>query len=303
MPPGGRVGAPGVVEPRDREARLSPQVPGVVDQVLVKEGQVVEAGAELVRLHARFEQAAVLAAQADLASVRAQLGKALRGARVEDLEAAEAEAGAARARAESSAVTLERTRRLLDRQAATQEELNRAQSQAASDAKTVTALAARHTALVRGSRAEDIAVARAAASQAEARLAQAKVALDRLTVTAPAAGEVLQVLVRPGEYVSSGAGAVTMGDTSILRVRLDVDERDVGRVKIGDRGFVRAEGHGDVQYEGKVVEVARRMGRKNVRTDEPTERLDTKVLEIVLELEGRPPLPQGLRVTGFIERS
>jgi HlyD family secretion protein len=38
---------------------------------------------------------------------------------------------------------------------------------------------------------------------------------------------------------------------------------------------------------GKVVEVARRMGRKNVRTDDPTERIDTKILEVVLELDDK----------------
>jgi HlyD family secretion protein len=43
------------------------------------------------------------------------------------------------------------------------------------------------------------------------------------------------------------------------------------------------------------------MGRKNVRSDDPTERIDTKVLEVVCELDAPDGLVPGLRVTNFIE--
>jgi hypothetical protein len=44
------------------------------------------------------------------------------------------------------------------------------------------------------------------------------------------------------------------------------------------------------------------MGRRNVRTDDPTERTDTKILEVVLELEDPADLVPGLRVMSFVER-
>ena len=44
------------------------------------------------------------------------------------------------------------------------------------------------------------------------------------------------------------------------------------------------------------------LGRKNVRTDEPTEKVDTKVLETLVELEDGRELPLGLRVQAFISR-
>jgi HlyD family secretion protein len=37
-----------------------------------------------------------------------------------------------------------------------------------------------------------------------------------------------------------------------------------------------------------------------VRTDEPSERVDTKILETLIELEGAPSLPVGLRVDAYI---
>jgi HlyD family secretion protein len=60
---------------------------------------------------------------------------------------------------------------------------------------------------------------------------------------------------------------------------MDVDERDIG----------------------KVAEIGRRMGRKNVRTDDPTERIDTKILEVVIDLDEPGTLVPGLRVTSFVE--
>ena len=52
---------------------------------------------------------------------------------------------------------------------------------------------------------------------------------------------------------------------------------------------------------GRVVEVGRRMGRKNVRTDDPVERIDTKILEVVLALERADGLVPGLRLMAYLE--
>ncbi len=49
-----------------------------------------------------------------------------------------------------------------------------------------------------------------------------------------------------------------------------------------------------------VVRVGSRMGRKTLRTDEPTERFDTKILETLIELDPGAPLPVGFRVDPFI---
>ena len=42
--------------------------------------------------------------------------------------------------------------------------------------------------------------------------------------------------------------------------------------------------------------------RKNVRTDDPVERIDTKILEVEIELAQTEGLRPGLRVTGYIAR-
>jgi HlyD family secretion protein len=46
--------------------------------------------------------------------------------------------------------------------------------------------------------------------------------------------------------------------------------------------------------------VGRILGKKNVRTDEPAEHVDTKILETIVELNAGERLPLGLRVDSFI---
>ena len=61
-----------------------------------------------------------------------------------------------------------------------------------------------------------------------------------------------------------------------------------------------ADAFGDRRFAGRIVRVGQMLGRKNVRTDEPTERVDTKILETLVELDDGRELPLGLRVQAFI---
>jgi hypothetical protein len=94
---------------------------------------------------------------------------------------------------------------------------------------------------------------------------------------------------------------VTLADDRVRRVRIDVDETDVARVAVGQKAYVTADAFGDRRFAGRVVRIGELLGRKNVRTDEPTERVDTKVLETLVEPEDGRELPFGLRVQAFIE--
>ena len=109
---------------------------------------------------------------------------------------------------------------------------------------------------------------------------------------------------REGESVSNSTSApdpiFTIGDKSALRVRVDVDEADVSKLSAGQRAYVTAEAYGDRRFAGHVVRIGEELGRKNVRTDEPTERVDMKILETLVELDNGVELPIGLRVNAYI---
>jgi multidrug resistance efflux pump len=137
---------------------------------------------------------------------------------------------------------------------------------------------------------------------ARAAVDEARALLEKTFVRAPIDGVVLRRHRRAGETVSTQfeSPVVTIADRSRLRVRIDVDEADVAQLREGQAAYVTADAFGTRRFSGRVMRVGQVLGRKNVRTDEPTERVDTKVLETLIELADGRELPLGLRVQGFI---
>jgi multidrug resistance efflux pump len=218
------------------------------------------------------------------------------------VDAIVADTEGARARAALSRDALERTEKLAKGGASTPDELDRARRQADSDQRALESSEAKKRAALAGSRSEDILQTRARVLASAARRDQAKAQLEQRTIRAPISGEILQLKFRAGEYYTPGGDPLAvMGDTRILRVRMDVDERDIARVALGANAFATSSAFPGRRFPGKVVEIGKRMGRKNVRTDDPTERIDTKILEVVFQLDVPKGLLPGLRVTGYIE--
>ena len=302
VPVGQFIGGNGIVEPADRETKVASQVPGRIAAIAVKEGQFVHAGDELVRLESAAEQAAYDATVADVNAAQADLTRVLHGNRREDVEAALAAADAAKDRAQLSAGVLERTERVAASGGVTADELDRARRQAAADRALSLQSIAQSRAAVAGSRVEDVLAARARYGGAVAHRDQAKAVLDQRIIRAPIDGEILQVKYRVGEYQAPGAQdpLVIMGDTRTIRVRMDVDERDLARVRMGAHAIVRAPAFPGTDFAAHVVEIGSKMGRKNVRSDDPTERNDTKILEVVLLMETHEGLVVGERVTSYV---
>ena len=120
----------------------------------------------------------------------------------------------------------------------------------------------------------------------------------------PIDGTILRRYHRAGESVNNSASSpdpvFAIGSSGVPRVRADVDETDIARVRVGDRAYVTADAFGDRKFWGHVERLGGELGRKNVRTDEPSERVDTKILETLVQLDDGHELPIGLRVDTFI---
>lgn len=153
-------------------------------------------------------------------------------------------------------------------------------------------------------REEDQAFAEADLQLARAALQEARARYAKTLIRSPINGTVLRKHHRSGESVSNSSTVpdpiVTIGDKVVLRVRVDVDETEVSKVRVGQRAYVTADAFAGQKFWGHVVRVGEQLGRKNVRTDEPAERVDTKILETLVELEKGTQLPVGLRVDAFI---
>ena len=302
------VAGDGIVEPSDREIKIGASTAGRIAKIFVEEGQAVKANDPLLELDNSVEKAQLATAEAELGAAEANYKRVLHGLRPEDVQSITADALANKAKLENSKANLKRVLELEQNDSATAEELQRARDQTLADLNSYRSSEAKRVAAVRGSRSEDIEEAKARWQSALAKRDEAKATLERLTVYAPISGKILYMLYRPGEYYNPNNPAApsplfVMGDVSVLRARMDVDERDFSNVHLGASAFVTADSFPGRKFPGKVVEIGKRMGRKNVRTDDPTERIDTKILEVVIQLDPTTELLPGLRVTCYVNNN
>ncbi len=145
-------------------------------------------------------------------------------------------------------------------------------------------------------------VAQARTREADAALREATVNLDYTTLRAPRDGLVLAKLKEVGEMAVPGGFAgsgdlVRMADLSDLRAEVDVNELDLGKVRLGQRAEVTPDAFPDKRYAAEVVKLYPQINRQKgtlkveVRLLERDETLrpDSSVrISFLAEVEKRP---------------
>ncbi len=144
----------------------------------------------------------------------------------------------------------------------------------------------------------------ASLSVARAELAMAEQAFERTRIRAPFDGTVLNIFADVGETAAASPSQTLLvfGDVSKLRVRAEVEERDVDHVRIGQRVVLRADAFPDREFGGVVTEISSALGSAQIATRGPRRPNDVDVLEAVAELDDNPPLLTGMRVDVFFKR-
>jgi HlyD family secretion protein len=144
-----------------------------------------------------------------------------------------------------------------------------------------------------GARIEVRQQAAARLQQAQAALKLAETRLGYATLRAPLSGMVLSKNVEPGEYVSPGTPVITVGEIKKPWLRAYINERDLDRVKLGQKARVTTDG-GKV-YEGVVAFIADKaeFTPKNVQTEKERVKLVFRIKINVEnpELELKPGMP------------
>lgn len=289
------IAGAGVIEPASENISVAAVVPGIVTQVAVKVGQRVEAGEILFRLDDRQRMADLAIAKSRLAQAVAGLSRLQQMPRAEDVPPSAALVGKASAELKARKDELDRIEQLTARNVATQQELIQREQAFLVARANLDQAEAEHARLLAGSWEEDLRVAEAEVESARESVGQAEVEIDRLTVKSPIDATILKVDVRPGEYVGTPPNQplIVLGDISTLHVRVDIDEQDLPRFREGlpGRGFVR----GDAQTELPMtfVRVEPYVQPKRSLTNAGTERVDTRVLQVIYALK---PVPAAVYV-------
>jgi HlyD family secretion protein len=289
----------GRVEGRSETIEVGAATDGVVTAVHVKEGRQVRRGDLLAEIGCEDLKASLLEAQATVESARQVKVRLVRGSRQEERLASEQRTAQARAVVKQAVSELARRKRLIERDDISRSDYEQAErDRDVAEARLNEAL--RNEELVKApALSEEIAKADADIRAAERRTTAISEKIAKCRVYSPISGTVLRVLLKQGESFSTAAPRplAHIADLTLARVRAEVDERDVARVKVGQKVRVFQEGFREQAVAGVVENIYRTMGRKRVASGDPAEKTDRDILETMILLDEQAPrLPLGLRV-------
>jgi len=294
--------APGVVEPRSGQIKIAAPVIGRVSEVMVKINDKVVADEPLVRLDDEDAQARVASAQAQVAMREKARNEKSAGkaANRRDAEDAVADAEAALLDARNTfdkAVHAKRTGSGSDASVTAartawmraQDNLDRERSQLRKlEAQSGTPLPTQLEGQLNVARTE----LRAAVAE-----------LEKLTIRSPIAGTVLKVDIKAGEVAAPSLPQplLFLGDLSQLRVRAELDEHSVGKIKVGEAVTVRTEAFRGQTFAGKVTAIAPLVQAARLASAGSRNLTDFNVNEVMIDLNEPGPLIAGMNVDVYFE--
>ncbi|MGE3538943.1 MAG: HlyD family secretion protein [Candidatus Tectimicrobiota bacterium] len=301
------IAGAGLVEARTQNVAVGTPVPGIVTAVFVQVGSTVRAGEPLFTLDDRELQAELTVRRTALHTAQEQLSRLQHWPRAEDFPPAEARVKEAEAALADARAQLAMAESVSDRRAVSQEEVSRRRFAVQGAEARLAAARAQVALLKAGTWKQDVNVARAEAAAAQAQVQAIETHLARLTVRAPMDGELLQVNIRPGEFAPTGVlqtPLMLLGNLSRLHVRVDVDENDAWRFQPQAAAVAFVRGNRDLQTPLRFERVEPYIVPKRALTGESTERVDTRVLQILYSFErGAIPVYVGQQMDVFLETS
>jgi HlyD family secretion protein len=238
----------GKVEPSLWQA-VRAETGGIVSRAPVEDGQTVAAGAVLAAIADPSLQAEIDAAQARLNEARANLASQEAGGKPAEFTDIENNLARARFDLEQAQKTLATLERLVARHAPTQQEADAARLKVQQSELEIAGLEKRRRSLVSPT---EVAAARARVGDAETalQLAERREALS--LVRSPMAGVVYGREVRQGSYLNAGDLVANVGRMDRLRVRVYVDEPELGRVAVAQPVTITWDALPGRQWHGEV---------------------------------------------------
>lgn len=236
----GRVAAPYRVD-------IGSQIVGTVSDVPVAQGQTVRAGQALILIEASEARAGVKQAEVAVGQAEARL-RQLRELQVPvaDQSLRQAEANLTNARAQ-----FERNQRLYKDGFLGKSALDEAQRNL--DVGQTQVEAARKQLESAKPAGSDYAVALMALEQARASLLAARARLTYTTITAPSDGTLIARDVERGDVVQPGKVLMVLSPAGETQIVLQIDERNLGRVKLGQQALASADAYPAQRFAAQLV--------------------------------------------------
>ena len=146
-----------------------------------------------------------------------------------------------------------------------------------------------------GPRKEKIDQARAMVAEVQQNLNQANQQLSYTELFAPMDGVILSRSAEPGEFLNPSTPVVTLGDLAHPWLRAFINEKDLGRVKLGQKVMVTTDTFPDKKYQGTLSFISSQaeFTPKSVQTFEERVKLMYRIKVDLLNPHGelKPGMP------------
>ena len=209
-----------------RRVLVAGKIPGRVETVFFREGDMVEKNAIVAMISSPEIEAKKIQARGALGAARAQASKAQNGARTEDVTALKAMAARAQDAANLAKNTYDRVQKLYNEGVLPLQKRDEAETQMRASQSAADAAKAQYDQDIAGARFEAKAAANALVLQAKGANAEVDAYLEETKIRAPIAGEVSVKLVEEGEVVGSGMPIVAITDLddswAVFHIREDM---------------------------------------------------------------------------------
>ena len=297
--------APGRIEPKSGLVRVGAGLLGRIAEVTIKTNDAVEEGELLIRLDDEEARARLQAAETEASSRKRERDAQTLDKAREDLR-----------KAEDAVFNAER--QLTNARFELEYELQAKRSGSGSadrvaDARRNVTSARDKLQKERGNYA--VAQAKAdvpapsrlesALQAARSDVAVAEALLEKTRIRAPVAGTVLQLPAKAGEMVSPSPeqALAVIGDMSVVRLKAELDEHDVSKVKVGGKVIVKSGAYPGKEFSGTVTELAPTLASPKFALRGARRPTDVEVREVTIDLEGDVLLLPGMRADAFFKKA
>lgn len=286
------VAGAGLIEAKFENIPIGTLVAGVVTEVYVKRGDMVKKGDPLFRLDDRDLKAQLLVAEANLQAAEAQYQRILAAPQQGDIPTSEAAVEEARAHFVDAEIAYRRSETLFERNAEAAQDRDHDRYAYLANKATLSRMQADLQRL-KVTWEKDKEMYRTAVVQGRSQVESIRINLDRLVVRALVDGEALQVHVRPGQYAGLvwNEPLIVLGNIHQLHVRVDIDEQDLPYFTRTARAVATLKGRPQVRFPLTYFDTEPYVIPKQNLTGSNTERVDTRVLQVLYALPEKTEIP------------
>lgn len=246
---------PGKVTAVD-EVGLTPKLGGIVERILVKEGESVKAGQALIILDKKDVINQVNQAQAAYDAAIANLSNLEQGQFPQQLAQLESALKQAEANFNNAKENYERMKELFSEGAIPKQQFEGVELQYNIAKEQYESAKTQLTITKEKTIPESLAAAKAQVKQAEAALAAAKAALDNCVITSPIDGTVGAITATVGQMASPGYSIITVGNLNSVEIHINVTEDRVNGLKVGQEAEVIVDAASDLPFKGEIVSIS-----------------------------------------------